>query len=199
MYAKRHIMGLALALLVAAGVRADMVALTQGPSESPPANALDQQPATTTAPLSALFPSNALSALGLPGATGLGAAAMTGFEFPTQETPQAVIDLPAPPGSAALGLWALGPMGMWQLGRSARKVHLGALPEWYHANGPAQIGHKLVFDLDFSDAALPVCAFAGPAGPRPTVYRPRRNPYPRCGAQAILNVVGPRGPPVDAI
>ncbi len=69
-------------------------------------------------------------------------------------------ELPPGPSSLALGLGALGCLGAYQLGRSVKKIHLGALPEWYHTDA-VQVGHVTPFDLEFD--ALPVCVFDRPA------------------------------------
>lgn len=70
-----------------------------------------------------------------------------------------VLTLPADRSSASLFLSALAGLGLWQLGRSAKNLHLGALPEWYHDGGPTQVGHATPLDLEFSLAAMPVCPF----------------------------------------
>lgn len=69
--------------------------------------------------------------------------------------------IPAAPGSTVLCLWALGSIGAWQIARSSRNVHFSALPEWYHADAPDQIGHVTLFDLVFGD--MPAAAFDRPA------------------------------------
>ncbi len=104
-----------------------------------------------------------------------------------------VRELPALPGSAQLFLSAMLSMGGWQLVRSARHLHWGGLPEWYHTGGPLQIGHAVPFDLDFS--ASPPCCFEQPAGERPYLYRVRRELCPRCDAPRFLTIFAPRGPP----
>lgn len=105
-------------------------------------------------------------------------------------------ELPGLPGSASLFLSAVLSMGGWHLVRSARQLHWGALPEWYHTGGPLQIGHTVPFDLNLS--ASPPCCFEQPAGERPYLYRVRRELRPRCDAQQFLVILAaPRGPPVD--
>ena len=101
--------------------------------------------------------------------------------------------LPPLPGSASLFLSAMLSIGGWHLLRSARHIHLAALPEWYQTAGPAQVGHAVPCDLDFS--ALPVCCLEQPAGERPYLYRVRREHTPRCDAQCFLIIAAPRGPP----
>ncbi|MBN2561997.1 MAG: hypothetical protein JXQ75_13815 [Phycisphaerae bacterium] len=104
-----------------------------------------------------------------------------------------VREVPPLPSSAVLFLSAVLSAGAWHLGRSAMHLHLGALPEWYHAGGPDQIGHAVPFDFDFS--ASPPCRFEQPVGERPFRYRVRREETPRCDEQANLTIAAPRGPP----
>ncbi|MGE0479497.1 MAG: hypothetical protein AB7Q17_03390 [Phycisphaerae bacterium] len=108
-------------------------------------------------------------------------------------TRAAVVRLsPTAPSSAALFLYALGSVGAWQLGRSARKLNLGCVPDWYHADA-RQIGHATPLDLGFPAAIVHVIATflteppppgarvcVGPASPR------------RCFPSSALS---PRGPP----
>ena len=113
---------------------------------------------------------------------------------PADAAEQNVIQrLPPGTGSATLALYAFGTFGLWHLGRSARKLHFGALPEWYHTGGPQQIGHAVPFDLD--SGALPLCCFEQPVGQRPFLYRVRREQAPPLDAQ-FLFTTAPRGPPV---
>jgi len=108
----------------------------------------------------------------------------------------AVIELPPAPGSAALFLSAMVSLGAWQLVRSSRDLHLGAMPEWYHPGGPAQIGHTTVFDLEFSAVAL--CVFDAPTPAPVFSNRLARESRPRCFDQHVLSQADPRGPPAQA-
>ena len=109
----------------------------------------------------------------------------------------AVLDLPPLPSSASLFLSAMLSLGAFHLARSARQVHLGALPQWYHDQCPAQIGHAVAFDMEF--APLAVCAFAGPDGERPRVtYRIPREQRSRFSSQSFILIEPPRGPPLVA-
>jgi len=54
------------------------------------------------------------------------------------------------PGSVALFLSALSGLGVWQLGRSARKFNLASVPDWYHTGGPIQVGHVTAINPDFT-------------------------------------------------
>ena len=106
--------------------------------------------------------------------------------------------LPPAPDSAALCLSALAGFGVWQLGRSARKIHFGALPAWYHTD-VVQVGHATPLDLEFSLAALPACVFDAPvvaSKPACLSERLRAEPYKRRLSQTILLSADPRGPPL---
>ena len=109
----------------------------------------------------------------------------------------AVLDLPPLPSSASLFLSAVLSLGAFHLARSARQVHLGALPQWYHDQCPAQIGHAVAFNMEF--APLAVCAFTGPDGERPAfTYRIPREHRSRFDSQSFLLIESPRGPPLVA-
>lgn len=107
--------------------------------------------------------------------------------------------LPSAPSSVTLCLSAFAGFGVWQLTRSARKIHLGALPEWYHDGGPIQVGHVTPLDLSFDLSALPVCHFEAPdpvgdrtPGPGWWLSRAPRHPF---HSQFTLLTADPRGPP----
>lgn len=106
-----------------------------------------------------------------------------------------VRDLPAVPGSAQLFLSAMLSVGAWHMVRSAKHFHLADIPEWYHPGGPAQVGHVVPFDLDFS--ALPVCFFEQPVAERPALARHLREFISRMlSQQYFLTNADPRAPPV---
>ena len=75
-------------------------------------------------------------------------------------------EFPPAPDSAALFLCAVGTLGAVQLGRSARNLHFGHVPEWVHSGGPRQIGHAFALDLDLINVLVP-CSFEKPTIPRP--------------------------------
>ncbi len=105
--------------------------------------------------------------------------------------------LPPAPDSSVLALSGLLSLGAIQLGRNVRKLHLGALPEWYH-DGAVQVGHSTPFDLDlgFNLAALPVCIFTQPAQPKGPVFIGAQWPdAARCAPQFQPNSESPRAPP----
>ncbi|MFQ5463957.1 MAG: hypothetical protein ACE5E5_15195 [Phycisphaerae bacterium] len=106
---------------------------------------------------------------------------------------RAVVELPPAPSSLSLVLSAMISAAGWQLSRSARNMHFGALPGWYHTGCPKQIGHAVPYD--FGLIALPLCCFEQPAGERPFLYRVRREQAPLCDAQGFLLLAAPRGPP----
>lgn len=137
-------------------------------------------------------------------ARGTRALSPIGGQWPVHAAPTAdladapsptVTDLPPAPSSLALVLSALASFGAYQGVRSLKRLHLGALPDWYHADA-VQIGHATPLQLEFDCSALPVCAFASPSDLRPHIsYRiPRehRSPY---SSAVFLPVTAPRGPP----
>jgi hypothetical protein len=90
---------------------------------------------------------------------------------------------------------ALGSLGAWQIGRSARNVRFsfGPLPEWYHTGGPIQVGRAAAFDFHYTPPAL--CALNQPAGRQQLRYHRWRDLFSRCEEQFGLTVDAPRGPP----
>lgn len=106
-----------------------------------------------------------------------------------------VRSLPPGPNSATLFLCALGSLGAWQLGRSARRIDLGATPSWFHSGAPAQIGHVVVFDLDVT--SLPVCHDVADQSDRSRNWHRRAGDVARvCESQSYLATIAPRGPPM---
>ena len=106
----------------------------------------------------------------------------------------AVVGMPAGPGSLSLFLAAIGGLGAWQFGRSAKNLHLGHVPEWYHAGGPAQIGHVSPIDPDFS--ALTVCLFEQPDDAPPIRRALGLVRYLPCQTQFLPAATAPRAPPL---
>jgi hypothetical protein len=104
--------------------------------------------------------------------------------------------LPPAPDSAILALSGLLSLGAIQLGRNVRKLHLSALPEWYH-DGAAQVGHSTPLDLDvgFTHAALPVCVFAQPVIPIAACFGAQWSDAARCAPQFHPTPESPRAPP----
>ena len=112
-----------------------------------------------------------------------------------------VRQLPAPPGGASLLLSGLLSIGAFHLARSARHLHLSALPAWYHEACPDRIGHTVAFDFDLTD--MPVCFVAEIAATdvkanTPAFHEYLRESRSRIESQYILPIIAPRGPPVLA-
>ena len=116
--------------------------------------------------------------------------------LPATEAPAAataVKELPAGPASATLFLGAVVSMGAWQLGRSTRKLHLGPVPEWYHAGGPTQVRHASPFELN--SPALAACLFDRPVEASPPWHYLRRPTRLRGEPQYLPSLGAPRAPP----
>ena len=116
---------------------------------------------------------------------------------PVVAPPDALATLPDEPASVQLLLCGLGSLGAWHIGRSAKNFHLFHVPEWYHAEGPAQIGHAVAANPDLSGALTP-CTFDAPNQEDPVLllfYR-RLAPPSIFQSQCILTSEAPRGPPV---
>ncbi len=108
---------------------------------------------------------------------------------------QETINLTSEPDSVGLFLSALGTLGAWQLGRSSKKLHLGHLPDWYHAEGPRQIGHVLALELGLDGTILWDSGKGTFLPDRPAFsYRWDEGP-PRLSAQGCQSSAQPRGPP----
>jgi hypothetical protein len=107
--------------------------------------------------------------------------------------PASVLELPAPPGSAALCLWALGCLGATWMGKSACHLHLSHAPMWFHTAAPSRIGHAWLIQLDRND--LPACDSDEPAGEHILCrFVLRQTPLgPR--VRDFLTAAGTRGPP----
>jgi hypothetical protein len=106
-----------------------------------------------------------------------------------------VTELPPPPSSLALVLSGLASFVALPGLRSLRRLHLGHLPDWYHADA-VQVGHTTPLSIDFDHAALPACVFELPSDLRPQVsYRIPREPVSRLCSQFFLLIESPRGPP----
>jgi len=121
---------------------------------------------------------------------------MAAGSLPTPDADEpapAVISSPSRSGSASLLLCAFGSMCAWRVTQSARKLHLGLVPEWYHTGGPSQIGQAVPAGLDF--AALPVAHFDQPAGQSPLLWRLPRISHSRCQPQWHPTTGAPRAPP----
>ena len=124
-------------------------------------------------------------------------AVAAGSELPAGE-PRNRVTLPPGPNSATLCLWALGGLGLWQLGRNGRRLAAAChVPDWYHAGATRQVGHATPWDLDLSNAWT-VCVLDLPLGLKPAAVPMRgveRDPL-RPSSRPLIPA-DPRGPPVD--
>jgi len=107
--------------------------------------------------------------------------------------PASVLELPAPPGSAALCLWALGCLGATWMGKSAGHLHLSHAPMWFHTAAPSRIGHVWLIQLDRNN--LPACHSNEPAGKHIFCRFVHRQRPPRLAVRDFLTAAGTRGPP----
>jgi len=172
----------AILLGAVSAAKADMGAfsVSERPVSQAPVQQTSSQPQADTGSLD----------LGLSGVPGLGAAASV------QANPEASADqLPPEPASLSLVLAGLGSLGAWQLGRAARTLHFGQVPEWFHTGGPVQIGHTFAANPDCS-AVFEICAFDQPVGKHPILHRMRCEPPLIFQPQCILTSESPTGPPV---
>lgn len=118
------------------------------------------------------------------------------FTHPLIETTDEVRSLPPLPGSATLFLSAMLSVGAWHVFKSASEWHFADLPDWYHANAPAKIGHTFVYDLCTAD--LPLCCFETPPAERPVFCNTWREHRSRLDSQSFLTCIQLRGPPFPA-
>ena len=63
--------------------------------------------------------------------------------------------------SFSLCLYALLGLGLCRSAPWVKRLHLGAIPEWYHDGGPSQIGHSLAISPDCL-CSTPVYCFVQP-------------------------------------
>jgi hypothetical protein len=108
---------------------------------------------------------------------------------PTQTAQQ----LPAGPGAVSLCLMGIGCIGAVKLGGSARSLHLQSMPEWFHTDGPVQIGHVSVLDLDAQILLAPRHNQSPSDGSESFSHPPQ--PLLPVAAQCFLTAVDSRGPP----
>lgn len=110
---------------------------------------------------------------------------------------ESVRKLPAGPGSGGLFISAVLTLGAWQVVRTARYGHLSHLPEWYHSDTPDQIGHTLVFDLQYVPiAACPLEQLKG----KPDDIVGRWHDMPAYGLSQFFQIIeSPRGPPIFSL
>jgi len=112
----------------------------------------------------------------------------------TQDMSAKIRQLPAGPGGATLFLMGVGCLGAVRLGKSARSLHLQSLPEWFHTDGPMQIGHAAVWDFGCYETVF--CMLSKPGDMRQFRRYHRREVPSRCREdQFLVAVEAPRGPP----
>lgn len=179
---------LASLLVVARAAYADLAAPGHASGCVPPAAVAEA--ASPAAEACSLAPARAA----LSGASEPGWPACLAPEAAPPAPPAVVAELPPAPDSAALCLSALAGFGVWQLGRSARRLHLGVLPDWYHTDA-VQVGHATPLDLEFNHAALAICAFEEPVARPAFSDRIPRELCSRLQPQFFLPIESPRGPP----
>ncbi len=102
--------------------------------------------------------------------------------------------LPPAPSSLAIVMSGVLAFGAYHGARTLPRVHLGHVPDWYHA-GARQIGHVTPLDLAFGPAMVP-SAFGEPAARPAFAYRISREPCSRLRSHFILNIESPRAPPL---
>lgn len=101
-----------------------------------------------------------------PGIAGLGVLPVGALPGPGGHVEQAC-ETQAPPilsdgqNSFSLCLYALLGLGLCRSAPWVKKLHFGAIPEWYHDGGPSQIGHSLAISPDCLCSA-PVYCFVQP-------------------------------------
>lgn len=108
--------------------------------------------------------------------------------------------LPPGPGSTSLALTAFLCLGVWHVGRAARHLDWGSVPEWYHPGGPAQIGRATPFDINAT--SLPLCNLLPPDGGfnRHSFLAYIGRAFLPCPQlRWSLNATAPRGPPPATI
>ncbi len=125
--------------------------------------------------------------------------ATVGTDAPTaiQEYAKSEIrELPPTPSSDSLFLCALGSIGVWQLGRSFRKLEFASVPSWLHTGGPDQIGRSVAVDLEINLAPVLVAIPLDSSEANRPAYRHSRHEAPfRLPFQTSLTLRVPRGPP----
>ncbi len=77
------------------------------------------------------------------------------------QTPPPKIAADAGNSSVSLCLAALLSLGLCRSIPVAKKLSFGFPPQWYHNDGPFQIGHSIAVDLE-SVYSVPVCCFVQP-------------------------------------
>ncbi len=108
-----------------------------------------------------------------------------------------IVELPPPPDSATTALSGLLTIGTYGLVRSARSRWLAAVPGWYQANGPRQVGRAVAIELgeQVLHACWPALA-AVPVEPESDFKTYAFVLGARCELQDFVPLTAPRGPPL---
>lgn len=114
---------------------------------------------------------------------------------PADEHP-AALRIPPLPNSTTLAISGLLSAAAVHVLRNAKRISVTPIPEWYHTDGPIQVGHSHVYDLNTT--GLPLCPFASPTdGAGKWLCFISAPVQPVCGPQRVLSVDAPRGPPAN--
>jgi hypothetical protein len=101
--------------------------------------------------------------------------------------------LPGAPSSLSLFLSMLGSMGIWQFGRSAKRVHWGDAQESFVTGGPIQLGPDDPLDPVFDHVAAAPATIQADA---PRWGFRHADQQSGCKPQFLLSAEPTRGPPV---
>jgi hypothetical protein len=101
--------------------------------------------------------------------------------------------LPPDPGGAWWIMVSFGCLGAAKAGQYARSPHHLHIPDWYHTGAPARIGHRTLFDFEFSSPT--VCTRDTLPGEQALrlSFLPESPSIP--APQFLLCFEGPRAPP----
>lgn len=103
-------------------------------------------------------------------------------------------ELPPVPSSSELLMSGLACLGVWHLLRGAKHWQIASFPDWYHAEGPTQVGRSYAYD--FQLFALPLCCPCEPiTAPRASVLIGVPRSVKGSSQQELLPFQN-RGPPV---
>ncbi|MBL8879514.1 MAG: hypothetical protein JNG88_10380 [Phycisphaerales bacterium] len=98
--------------------------------------------------------------------------------------------------SAAVLIFGLGGVGVWQAGRNAKKFASSITPDWYHTGGPTQVGHSTPLPLDWTETLSIDVAFETPMVVVPHVsYRLPLEAAATLLEPAYARILAPRAPP----
>lgn len=114
----------------------------------------------------------------------------------------AVQALPPPPSSLSIALSGLATFGAIRAIRQAKHIHLGAIPEWYHAEAPDRVGAAVRLDLSTDRGLVPMCWYepivSAVAVQYPTCHMRQADDAPRWRSIHFIPTSAPRSPPAGA-